>query len=113
MREYRYPKRNNDFYLDPDIYDYCVKYARMLPRWEKELRSAEGDRREELQNRVDAIGEIAERAAGGVVLGDYLLKNVAYGYKLPELQAAGIPCGKNGFTRIRQRFYWELSQAIK
>lgn len=111
MREYRYPKRENAFYLDPDIYDYCVKYARMLPRWEKELKRAEGERREELQRRVDAIGEIARRAAGGDVLSEYLLKNVAYGYKLPELP--GIPCGKNAFTRIRHQFYYELSQAIK
>lgn len=112
MREYRYPKRGSQYYLETDIYDFCVKYARLLPRWQKELLRSDCDRKEELQSRVDNIRDIALIAAGDEVMTEYLLKNVSYGQKVKDLQIAGMPCGKNDFARMKRRFYWELANMI-
>ena len=45
-------------------------------------------------------------------LDDWLLLGVCFGMTYPQLKQRGIPCGRNKYYEIRQRFYYYLSRII-
>lgn len=134
--KYRTPKENNKYYLPKHTYLACIHYALQYRDWkayldaERDTRGAirydkdrvqtSGDfdststtaiKMVEIQAKVDMIdGIIDEICEEG--MRKYLRKSVCYGFTVYQLQDAGAPCGKNYMTKLRQRFYYELSKKI-
>ena len=130
------PAPTNKYYLPKHTYLTCIHYALQYRDW-KALLDAERDTRGairydkdrvqtsndydstsatairmiELQNKVDRIDEIIDRVADAGMQ-EYLRKSVCYGQTIYQLQAHGMPCGKNYLTKIRQHFYYELALEI-
>ena len=113
MSRYRYPQKTSEFYIDPVLYDFCIRYARMVPAWKKELAGdPDKDRREDLQRRIDCVNLAAGKAAPDEVLREYLIQSVTGDVSFIYLQTRGMPCGKNYLQMMRRRFYFELSQVV-
>lgn len=136
MSEYRIPAESNKYYLPKHTYLACVHYAlqyrdwkatldadrdtRGAIRYDKDRVQTSGDydstsataiRMVEIQSKVDMIdsiiGEVCEMG-----MSQFLRLSVCYGFTKYQLQDQGMPCGKNYMTKLRQRFYWELSKRI-
>lgn len=136
MSEYRIPAESNKYYLPKHTYLACVHYALQYRDWkayldaERDTRgairydkdrvqtsndydstSATAIRMVEIQDKVDMIeGIIAAICDEGMC--KYLRLSVCYGFTRYQLQDQGAPCGKNYLSKLRQRFYWELSKRI-
>ena len=134
--KYRTPRESNKYYLPKQTYLTCVHYALQYRDWrailgaERDTRGAiryDKDRVQtsndydctsttaikmiEIQAKVDMIdGIIDEICEEG--MRKYLRKSVCYGYAVYQLQDAGAPIGKNYMTKLKQRFYYELSKKI-
>ena len=136
MSEYRIPAESNKYYLPKHTYLACVHYALQYRAWKATLdadrdtrgairydkdrvqtsgdydsTSATAIRMVEIQSKVDMIdsiiGEVCEMG-----MSQFLRLSVCYGFTKYQLQDQGMPCGKNYMTKLRQRFYWELSKRI-
>ena len=136
MAQYRLPAESNKYFLPKHTYLACVHYALQYRDWrayldaERDTRGAirydkdrvqtSGDydstsataiRMIEIQAKVDMInGIIDDICEDG--MRKYLLLSVCYGFTKYQLQNQGMPCGKNYMSKLRQRFYWELSKKI-
>ena len=136
MAQYRIPAESNKYFLPKHTYLACVHYALQYRDWrayldaERDTRGAirydkdrvqtSGDydstsataiRMIEIQAKVDMInGIIDDICEDG--MRKYLLLSVCYGFTKYQLQNQGMPCGKNYMSKLRQRFYWELSKKI-
>jgi len=114
VSRYRYPEKGSQYYIDPLLYDFCIRYARMYPAWKKELATdPDEDRRKELNRRIECIDLAAGKAAPDDVLTGYLLQSVTGdNVSVITLQSRGMPCGKDVLQSMRRRFYYELSQIV-
>ena len=136
MSQYRAPAESNKYFLPKHTYLACIHYALQYRDWrvyldtERDTRGAirydkdrvqtSGDydstsgtaiRMLEIQDKVDMIdGIIADICEEGMA--KYLRMSVCYGFTIYQLQGMGAPCGKNYMSKLRQRFYWELSKRI-
>ena len=136
MGKYRLPAESNAYFLPKHTYLACIHYALQYRDWkayldaERDTRGAirydkdrvqtSGDydstsataiRMIEIQAKVDMInGIIDDICEDG--MRKYLLLSVCYGFTKYQLQDQGMPCGKNYMSKLRQRFYWELSKKI-
>jgi hypothetical protein len=136
MSQYRIPAESNKYYLPKHTYLACVHYALQYRDWvayldaERDTRGAirydkdrvqtSGDydstsataiRMVEIQQKVDMIDRIIAEV-GEEGMDKYLRLSVCYGWTKYQLYEKGMPCGKNYMTKLRQRFYWELSKNI-
>lgn len=136
MSEYRLPAESNKYYLPKHTYLACVHYALQYRDWrayldaERDTRGAirydkdrvqtSGDydstsataiRMVEIQDKVNLIDGIISNVCEEAMC-KYLRLTVCYGFTIYQLQEQGAPCGKNYMTKLRQRFYWELSKKI-
>ena len=135
--KYRTPKENSKYFLPRNTYLHCVYYALQYMDWEKMLKadrdtrgairydkdrvqtsgdydstSATAIKMIEIQGKMDMIdGIINEVSDKG--MRKYLRKSVCYGFTFYQLENMGIPCGKNTFSRLRQKFYYQLNERIK
>jgi len=113
MSRYRTPSRSNKYYVDQPLFDLSVRFARMLPEWQKELAGdPEEDRHRDLSKRVQMIRTAAEIAAPDEILRGYLIQSVTSDVSCTALQMNGMPCSKNLLIKMRHRFYYELSNMI-
>ena len=136
MSEYRLPAPSNKYYLPKHTYLACIHYALQYRDWkvyldaERDTRgairydkdrvqtsndydstSATAIRMVEIQSKVNMIDNIiADICEEGMER--YLRMSVCYGFTIYQLQDIGVPCGKNYISKLRQRFYWELSKRI-
>ena len=136
MSQYRLPAESNKYFLPKHTYLACVHYALQYRDWkayldaERDTRGAirydkdrvqtSGDydstsataiRMIEIQDKVDMIdGIIDEICEAG--MHKYVRLSVCYGFTFYQLQDQSVPCGKNYMSKLRQRFYWELSKRI-
>lgn len=126
---------NNPYHLPNEEYQTVIHFARQYPLWVKELQTRpdtikaityDGEkvqtscgydptietamRRTILENKCRLIEETAREAGTGIYR--YLLRGVTQGVTFWELRQQGMPCGKNYYTKCRQRFYWSLAQKI-
>jgi len=133
--QYRTPAKSNKYYLSKHTYLACIHYALQYRDWrayldaERDTRGAirydkdrvqtSGDydstsataiKMVEIQGKVDMIDSIIDMADEG--MRKYLRLAVCYGFTFYQLQDKGMPCSKNTFSRMRQRFYYELSGRI-
>lgn len=136
MSKYRMMSKNNQYYLPKHTYIMCVHYALQYIDWtamlaaERDTRSAvryDKDRVQtsndfdstsstamkmvEIQAKKDMIDGIIEEICDDGVQ-KYLRLSVCYGFTIFQLQDRGAPFGKNYMTKLRQRFYYELSKKI-
>lgn len=114
---------------------YCLQY----PEWKEELNSKTssvkspqitgmpgahngsgdptgdlGQRRAELQEKIDKVEETAKEAVGAnTALYPYLLEYVTTdGATFHWMQTKGIPCGSTLFYQIRRYFYYLMAPKI-
>lgn len=135
--KYRTPKENNKYFLPRNTYLHCVYYALQYMDWKKML-SADRDTRGairydkdrvqtsgdydstsataikmlEMQDKMDMIDGVIRETTPEGVMRVYLKMSVCYGFNFYQLQEKGIPCGKNTFSRLRQKFYFLLNEKI-
>lgn len=137
MSKYRTLSENNKYYLPKHTYLACIHYARQYRDWKAEL-DAERDTRGairydkdkvQVSNDYDSTSETAMRmveitnkcalidkcinlACDSSNLDNYVRLGVCYGFTVFQLLEKGMPCGKDLYYKIRQRFYYELSKKI-
>ena len=136
MSKYRVPAESNKYYLPKHTYLACVHYALQYRDWrayldaERDTRgairydkdrvqtsedydstSATAIRMIEIQGKVNLIDGIINDVCEEAMC-KYLRLAVCYGFTIYQLQEQGAPCGKNYMSKLRQRFYWELSKRI-
>ena len=136
MSQYRTPAESNKYFLPKHTYLACIHYALQYRDWkayleaERDTRGAirydkdrvqtSGDydstsataiRMLEIQDKVDMIDTIIDDITEEG-MSKYLRLSVCYGFTIYQLQDQGAPCGKNYLSKLRQRFYYELSRKI-
>lgn len=136
MSNYRRPSKKSKWYLDNELYDTVLHYARNYPSWiaeckfydtngairyDKERVQTSGDydptettgiRHAMLRDKIDKIEEAAKAAAPEEKLREFLIMGVCYGKTWYQLRAMMIPCNRNEYSSMRGRFYYELAQNI-
>ena len=137
MGRYRVLSENNKYYLPKHTYLTCIHYALQYRDWRAELDAdrdtrgairydkdhvqTSGDydstsetaiRMVEIQRKCDMIDDCIKLACDGALRDEYVRLGVCYGFTVYQLLDKGMPCGKNYYNRIKQRFYYELSKKI-
>jgi hypothetical protein len=137
MGKYRTLSENNKYYLPKHTYLTCIHYALQYRDWKASLDANRDTRgairydKDKIQtsNDYDSTSETAIRmveitdkcatidkcinlACDSSNLEKFLRLGVCYGFTYYQLEDEGIPCGKNMYYDIRQRFYYELSKKI-
>lgn len=138
MSKYRTLSEKNKYYLPKHTYLMCIHYALQYRDWKASL-DADRDTRGairydkdkvQITNDFDSTSETAMRmieyddkckAIDKVIniacdyssLNTWIRLGVCYGFTFSQLKQMDIPCEKDMYYRIRQRFYYELSKIIK
>lgn len=135
MAKYRVLSPKNKYYIPKEDYLTAIHYSLRYPLWVAEVEDARdtstairydkdrvqtspsGDmiynaatRAIELSKKVDMIDSIIKQCAEGM---DYFLRlGVCYGLTFDQLKQRDMPCERDMYYRIRQRYYYELSRLI-
>ena len=135
MTQYRVPKKSSKYYVPEAVHKTVVNFCRQYPLWESELNitadssraidygkehvqssnqydptSKLGMRRAMISKKKQLIDSLAREIAGD--LDQWLIMGVGNGLTFFQLQDRGIPCGKDMYYNMRQKFYYELSKRI-
>ena len=138
MGKYRTLSESNQYYLPKHTYLTCIHYALQYRDWKAELdanRDTRGAirydkdkvqtsndydstsetamRMVEIEKKCRIIDECIHTACDASNLDSFVRLGVCYGFTVYQLLDKGMPCGKNMYYSIRQRFYYELSKKIK
>ena len=125
----------NEFYLPKEEFLTVLHFSLQYPNWVQELRTEpdtskaityDGEkvqtsggydacsetamRRYTLDKKKKLVEDIAREVAPEIY--DYLILGVAYGWTFWQLQAKGMPCGKDMYYRKRRQFYFCLSSEM-
>lgn len=137
MGKYRTLSESNQYYLPKHTYLACIHYALQYRDW-KAMLDADRDTRGairydkdkiqvtndydstsetamrmvEIENKCKMIEDCIEIACDGSGIDRWLRLGVCYGFTIYQLLDDKMPCGKNMYYQIRQRFYYELSKKI-
>ena len=137
MSKYRTLSENNPYYLPKHTYLACIHYALQYRDWQAML-SADRDTRGairydkdrvqnsndfdstssvaikmvEIEEKCHMIDECISIACDGSNLERWVKLGVCYGFAFFQLEQDDMPCGKDMYYKIRQRFYYELSKQI-
>lgn len=137
MGKYRTLSESNKYYLPKHTYLACIHYALQYRDWKASLdadrdtrgairydkdkvqtsndfdsTSSTAIRMVEIKDKCALIDSCINLACDGSNLEKFLRLGVCYGFTFFQLEEQGIPCGKNMYYDIRQRFYYELSKKI-
>lgn len=138
MGKYRTLSENNKYYLPKHAYLTCIHYALQYRDWKAELdadrdtrgtirydkdrvqtsndydsTSATAIRMTEIEEKCSLIDSCIHIACDGSNLDNYVRLGVCYGFTVYQLiNEQKMPCGKDLYYKIRQRFYYELSKKI-
>jgi hypothetical protein len=137
MGKYRTLSESNQYYLPKHTYLTCIHYAlqyrdwiallnterdtRGAIRYDKDLVQSANDfdstsetamRMLEISGKVSKIDACISLACEDDVMEKWLRLGVCYGFTVYQLIEEGMPCGKNFYYSLRQRFYYELSKKI-
>ena len=137
MSRYRRPTKRSKYYVEKRLYDAAVHWVRLYPDWVAELKEydtgqairydkvnvqtsgtfdpteAEGIRHAELSQKVAMIEDAAREAVTNPILRMWILYGVTNGIPFDQLDAKGIPCGKDLFYESRRAFYYQVAQRIR
>lgn len=137
MGKYRTLSESNQYYLPKHTYLTCIHYALQYRDWiallntERDTRGAIRYDKDHVQissdydstsetairivgmtDRVRKIDQCIELACDDREMEKWLRLGVCYGFTIYQLLDEGMPCGKNMYYNLRQRFYYELSKKI-
>lgn len=135
MTQYRTPRTTSKYYVPKEEYLTVVHFCRQYPLWVAELgiepdtsKGVSYDKeRVQSSNQYDPTSELAMRRerlsrkkqlvddtarAVADAMGKWLVIGVTQGLTYYQLRLKGMPCGKNMYSSLRQRFYFELSKKI-
>lgn len=137
MGKYRTLTEQNKYYVPKHTYLTCIHYALQYRDWQARLKADRDTRgairydkdRVQTSDDYDSTSEIAMRmveiqakcdliddcigvACDGSNIDQWLRLGVCYGFTYYQLKDDGMPCGRNMYYDIRQRFYYELSRKI-
>lgn len=137
MGKYRPPSEKSKYYIPKEDYLTAVHYALRYPLWQQDLRDMANTSKGisydkdkvQTSNEYDSTFEAAVRISESYPMqktkmiddiialtargmDEYLRKGVCYGMSYYQLRNAGMPCGKDLYSLIRQHFYYELSKQI-
>lgn len=136
MSRYRRTSPKSKYYLDNEVYDTVLHYARCYRsclaelavydtsqaiRYDKPSVQTNGIydpvenaalRREVLWKKKLNIETALEIAAPEDIMRRYLTMGVCDGKSFYQLQAMGMPCSNHPYSAMRSRFYYELAQMI-
>lgn len=138
MGKYRTLSESNKYYLPKHTYLASIHYALQYRDWKAQLDAdrdtrgairydkdrvqTSGDydstsetaiRMTEITDKCAMIDTCIHEACDGSNLDNYLRLGVCYGFTVYQLiNEQEMPCGKDMYYRIRQRFYYELSKKI-
>lgn len=137
MGKYRTLSESNQYYLPKHTYLTCIHYALQYRDWKAMLdadrdtrgairydkdkvqtsndfdsTSATAMRMVEIEEKCNMIDECISLACDGSNIDKWLRLGVCYGFTVYQLLNDKMPCGKNMYYSIRQRFYYELSKKI-
>ena len=137
MGKYRTLSESNQYYLPKHTYLTCIHYALQYRDWkayldaERDTRGAiryDKDRIQttndydstsetaikmvEIDEKVKKIDSCIKEACEDDVMEKWLRLGVCYGFTLYQLIDSGMPCGKNFYYSLRQKFYYDLSRKI-
>lgn len=135
MSKYRILSTKNKYSLPKEEYLTAIHYSLRYPLWLEELRTAADTGRAirydkdkvqtsndfdqtaevamrmvEISSKVSLVDETIHQAAKG--MDNFLRMGVCYGMTFPQLKAKGIPCEKNCYYDMRQKYYYLLAQKI-
>ena len=134
--QYRRPKKDDPYWVEPEIWDNVVHFCRCYPVWLKELEtlpdsskaiSHDGDRvqtsgnydvtsalalkRVEVERKVDLLRTTAMIVSPE--LWEWILKGTTEkGVTIEDLIAQGMPTNKNHYAKLRKYFYYLISKRI-
>lgn len=137
MGKYRTLSESNQYYLPKHTYLTCIHYALQYRDWiallntERDTRGAIRYDKDHVQtsgdydstsetairiigmtDRVSKVDQCIELACEDKEMEKWLRLGVCYGFTIYQLMDEGMPCGKNMYYNLRQRFYYELSKKI-
>ena len=137
MGKYRTPSENNKYYLPKHTYLTCLHYSLQYRDWKAQLdterdtrgairydkdkiqvsndydsTSGTAMRMIEIEDKCAMIDDVIHTACDGSNLDKWLRLGVCYGFTFYQLQENEIPCGRKMYSRVKQRFYYELSKKI-
>ena len=137
MGKYRTLSESNQYYLPKHTYLTCIHYAlqyrdwiallnterdtRGAIRYDKDLVQTTNDfdstsetamRMIEISDKVSKIDGCIVEACDDTVMEKWLRLGVCYGFTVYQLIEEGMPCGKNLYYSLRQKFYYGLSKKI-
>jgi hypothetical protein len=135
MGKYRTLTEKNKYYIPKEDYLTAIHYSLRYPLWLAELQdirdtssaiqydkdrvqtSVSDDmvvnaalRASEISMKVDLIDNTIHQCAEG--MDKHLRLGVCYGLTFAQLKNRGMPCERDMYYRIRQRYYYELSRKI-
>ena len=131
MAKYRTLSEKNKYYIPKEDYLTAIHYSLRFPLWEAEIKTvadtrgairydkdrvqtsnnfdsteAAGIRLAELSEKVNLVISTIETAVDGANLEEWLKLGVCYG------KEKGMPCERDMYYQIRQRYFYELSKKI-
>lgn len=135
MGKYRTLSEKNKYYIPKEDYLTAIHYSLRYPLWLAELQdvrdtstairydkdrvqSSPSDdmivnaalRASEISMKIDLVDNMIRQCAEGM---DHFLRlGVCYGLTFYQLKEKGMPCERDMYYRIRQRYYYELSRRI-
>lgn len=137
MGKYRTLSESNQYYLPKHTYLTCIHYALQYRDWiallntERDTRGAIRYDRDHVQtsgdydstsdtairmvgmtDRVSKIDQCIELACDDREMEKWLRLGVCYGFTVYQLLDEGMPCGKDLYYKLRQKFYYELAKKI-
>lgn len=135
MSQFRTPRKTSKYYVPGEVFLTTVHFCRQYPLWVSELAAApdaskgvsydrdrvqtstQGDstadlamRRQMITRKKELVDDTAHEIAGP--LDRWLIMGVGNGLTYFQLHDRGIPCGKDLYYDLRQKFYYELSKKI-
>ena len=135
MSQFRTPTKKSKYYVPGEVFLTTVHFCRQYPLWVSELDTApdtstgisydrdrvqtstQGDatadlamRRQMISRKKELVDDTAREVAGP--MDRWLIMGVGNGLTYFQLHDRGIPCGKDMYYDMRQRFYYELSKKI-
>jgi len=137
VAKYRTLSEKNKYYIPKEDYLTAIHYSLRYPLWVAEMDTnadtrgairydkdkiqssndydsteAVGIKRAELSEKIKLVEEMIEIACDGSNLEKWLKLGVCFGLTFNQLKMREMPCERDMYYQIRQRYFYELAQRI-
>ena len=136
--KHRTPTKKSKYWTEPKLYKHAISWCLCYPLWKKELESlpdaskaidyakdkvqtsSDYDataelalKRVELEHKINILETTAKIVSPDEVMVRWIIKGVTEeNIRIEDLIAQGMPCCKNVFYLMRQKFYYLISKRI-